>query len=364
MTTKTGKNLYAKLGVSPGASPEAVGQAYYNLAKAHHPDLTAGDEAKANAFAEILAAAVILRDPERRNLYDRGFIDDDGSFIDLRRLYERRRRSRKMFRSVFALSFLVARRNLYDRGFIDDDGSFTDLRRLYERRRRSRKMFRSVFALSFLVALPLAFWPLTEIRETKQGQVAQKVAPAQSKKDNQANVKAPTSPDQAANSEKRIQLANAAPAQAPDAVPPATVGAPATGSREEASGATPSGVDRYYLPRTEIGKGLTRTPAAFAEPPAPPVAAEVLPPSKEEPGQPRDAQTLPVKSSESKGTAELNRSLVAQLSRPEVAPEDSSAAIRERVFRKQDREKSSTRTTAACLACLTQPEGNCGNICP
>jgi DnaJ domain len=74
------KTLYDVLGVRPDADEEIIERAFRETSKAYHPDLHGGDPGAAAWFKEILAAAAILRDPERRAAYD----------LSLRR--ERRRR--------------------------------------------------------------------------------------------------------------------------------------------------------------------------------------------------------------------------------------------------------------------------------
>ncbi len=70
-------NLYFRLGLSPGASADQIRDAYFELAKAYHPDRRGSDAKAAETFKEIVLAAAILRDPEKRRLYDRGEIDEN-----------------------------------------------------------------------------------------------------------------------------------------------------------------------------------------------------------------------------------------------------------------------------------------------
>lgn len=69
-------SLYADLGLEPNASPEAIEAAWRNAAKQHHPD-AGGDR---EAFERASRAISILRDPERRERYDR--TGDDGTEPD------------------------------------------------------------------------------------------------------------------------------------------------------------------------------------------------------------------------------------------------------------------------------------------
>lgn len=68
-------DLYALLGVARDASDDEIRDAYYARAKSFHPDQ--GGSAT-ERFKQITQAARILRDPEKRILYDRGDIDAQG----------------------------------------------------------------------------------------------------------------------------------------------------------------------------------------------------------------------------------------------------------------------------------------------
>jgi curved DNA-binding protein CbpA len=65
------KTHYDLLGVRPDADDEALRKAYHKAAKAHHPDLNAGDPDATRRFGQIATAIEILRNPERRAAYDR-----------------------------------------------------------------------------------------------------------------------------------------------------------------------------------------------------------------------------------------------------------------------------------------------------
>ncbi|MGA7325830.1 MAG: J domain-containing protein [Rhodomicrobium sp.] len=67
-------DLYFRLGLRPGASADQIRDAYFELAKAYHPDRRSSDAKADESFKEIVLAAAILRDPEKRKLYDRGEI--------------------------------------------------------------------------------------------------------------------------------------------------------------------------------------------------------------------------------------------------------------------------------------------------
>jgi curved DNA-binding protein CbpA len=65
------RTLYDLLGVRPDADDEALNKAYRQAAKAHHPDLNAGDPDAGRRFRQIATAVEILRDAEQRAAYDR-----------------------------------------------------------------------------------------------------------------------------------------------------------------------------------------------------------------------------------------------------------------------------------------------------
>jgi curved DNA-binding protein CbpA len=64
-------SLYRVLGVSPGASQEAIVHAYRHQARASHPDARADDPGAAARFRILTSAYEVLSDPVRRADYDR-----------------------------------------------------------------------------------------------------------------------------------------------------------------------------------------------------------------------------------------------------------------------------------------------------
>ncbi|NUR53190.1 MAG: J domain-containing protein [Acidobacteria bacterium] len=63
-------DLYALLGLAPGASPAEIKRAYRRLARRYHPDINPGDRAAEALYRRISEAYETLVDPERRRAYD------------------------------------------------------------------------------------------------------------------------------------------------------------------------------------------------------------------------------------------------------------------------------------------------------
>ena len=63
-------SLYDTLGVPKNASADEIKKAYRKLARTHHPDANAGDEAAEARFKEVQGAYDVLSDPEKRKQYD------------------------------------------------------------------------------------------------------------------------------------------------------------------------------------------------------------------------------------------------------------------------------------------------------
>lgn len=64
-------DYYAILGVSRDADEAAIKKAYRKLAMQYHPDRNNGDREAEARFKEITEAYDVLRDPEKRRIYDR-----------------------------------------------------------------------------------------------------------------------------------------------------------------------------------------------------------------------------------------------------------------------------------------------------
>jgi DnaJ-class molecular chaperone len=73
------RDPYQVLGVAKSASEAEIKKAFRNLAKKHHPDTHAGDEAAKKRFQEISAAYDIVGDKDKRAKFDAGEIDASGN---------------------------------------------------------------------------------------------------------------------------------------------------------------------------------------------------------------------------------------------------------------------------------------------
>ena len=65
------RDYYDVLGVSRGATEEDIKKAYRKLAMKHHPDRNPGDREAEERFKEAAEAYEVLRDQEKRDVYDR-----------------------------------------------------------------------------------------------------------------------------------------------------------------------------------------------------------------------------------------------------------------------------------------------------
>jgi curved DNA-binding protein len=65
------KDYYKLLGVSRNAGKDDISKAYKKMAKKYHPDLNPGNDSAEVKFREINEAYEVLKDDEKRKLYDR-----------------------------------------------------------------------------------------------------------------------------------------------------------------------------------------------------------------------------------------------------------------------------------------------------
>lgn len=64
------RDYYDVLGVSRGATQKEISSAFRKLARKYHPDANQGDKEAERRFKEVSEAHDVLRDPEKRKLYD------------------------------------------------------------------------------------------------------------------------------------------------------------------------------------------------------------------------------------------------------------------------------------------------------
>ncbi|MBI2875502.1 MAG: DnaJ domain-containing protein, partial [Candidatus Tectomicrobia bacterium] len=65
------RDYYEVLGLSRGATDEEIKKAYRKLAFQHHPDRNPGNSEAEEKFKEAAEAYEVLRDGEKRQIYDR-----------------------------------------------------------------------------------------------------------------------------------------------------------------------------------------------------------------------------------------------------------------------------------------------------
>jgi len=65
------KDYYRILGIDKKASADEIKKAYRKLAVKYHPDKNSGDKTAEGKFKEVAEAYEVLRDPEKRKMYDK-----------------------------------------------------------------------------------------------------------------------------------------------------------------------------------------------------------------------------------------------------------------------------------------------------
>src|SRR5436853_7049286 len=87
MMAGTKRDYYEILGVRREADDEEIKRAYRKLAMQHHPDRNVGDREAEDKFKEAAEAYEVLRDPDKRQRYDRyGHAGLDGLRSEERRV--------------------------------------------------------------------------------------------------------------------------------------------------------------------------------------------------------------------------------------------------------------------------------------
>src|SRR5216683_8330674 len=71
MMASTKRDYYEVLGVAREADAEEIKRSYRKLAMQYHPDRNVGDAESEQKFKEAAEAYEVLRDPEKRQRYDR-----------------------------------------------------------------------------------------------------------------------------------------------------------------------------------------------------------------------------------------------------------------------------------------------------
>src|SRR5216683_2195046 len=71
MMASTKRDYYEVLGVAREADAEEIKRAYRKLAMQYHPDRNVGDAESEQKFKEAAEAFEVLRDPQKRQRYDR-----------------------------------------------------------------------------------------------------------------------------------------------------------------------------------------------------------------------------------------------------------------------------------------------------
>jgi len=153
-------DYYAILGVSENASPEEIRTAYKAKCFVLHPDKNINDPSATSKFQDLLEAYTVLRDPERKRMYDAGEDLDNCSCPECGR------RHQGGFRSFFA-QFFNSQFGGFNSYYDDDDDD--------DRYDRYQRTFWKNFSTRDRFAADWSSIPLTPSeRELKQKAVPDK----------------------------------------------------------------------------------------------------------------------------------------------------------------------------------------------
>ncbi|CAI9715696.1 Hypothetical predicted protein [Octopus vulgaris] len=165
------RNLFDVLEVTPRAHSSEIKKSFYRLSKRYHPDINKSQEA-VTKFTEISAAYEILKDPQKRRMYERELMGSkEISSEQLRRHTSGSMSMQEHYNKHLQNKSQIKRRAVkYDDDFWVYYGSMKDsrknshenleavLKRYHEeeRHRRAKGLLGGTVALIFLLAV--VFW--------------------------------------------------------------------------------------------------------------------------------------------------------------------------------------------------------------
>lgn len=130
------RDYYEILGIPKNADADTIKKAYRKLAKKYHPDTNKGNPSADEKFKEVTEAYEVLRDTEKRKLYDRfGMVAFDGSMdagayqsseqadAGYRTYHFEGDDMEELFRNIFGGEFKTGRKGGFGTAF--DDYGFT-----------------------------------------------------------------------------------------------------------------------------------------------------------------------------------------------------------------------------------------------